>query len=110
MPIHNWEKAPVGLYHHFHQSWAVNLAEGLNAGVLPAGFFALVDQRAIGLIPDVLALKKLPGRKPPPRRRAAGWRSPTPRRGSATSPDSPTTRSTPPAPTASRSATRSARW
>ena len=65
MPIHNWKKAPVGLYHHFHQSWAVNLAEGLNAGVLPAGFFALVDQRAIGLIPDVLALKKLPGRKPP---------------------------------------------
>jgi hypothetical protein len=57
MPVHNWLPVPVGLYHHFHQSWAVILAEGLNNGVLPAGYFALVDQRAIGLIPDVLALK-----------------------------------------------------
>jgi hypothetical protein len=63
VPIHDWKQVPDGLYHHFHQSWAVNLAEGLNAGVLPAGFFALVDQRAIGLIPDVLALKKGPGRQ-----------------------------------------------
>ncbi len=65
MPIHDWDRTPTGLYHHFHQSWAVNLAEGLNAGVLPPGFYALVDQRAVGLIPDVLALKKLPGRTPP---------------------------------------------
>jgi hypothetical protein len=58
MPVHNWLRVPVGLYHHFHKSWAVILAEGLNNGVLPAGYFALVDQRAIGLIPNVLALKK----------------------------------------------------
>jgi hypothetical protein len=56
--IHNWVKPPVGIYHHFHQSWTVLLAEGLNGGVLPPGYFALVDQRAIGLIPDVLALKR----------------------------------------------------
>jgi hypothetical protein len=59
----------VGLYHHFHQSWAVILAEGLNEGVLPAGYFALVDQRAIGLVPDGLALKtgprsQIPGGSP----------------------------------------------
>lgn len=60
MPIHNWMAAPVVLYHHFHQSWTVNLAEGLNAGVLPAGYFALVDQRSIGMVPDVLALTTRP--------------------------------------------------
>jgi hypothetical protein len=60
MPVHVWTVPPVGLYHHFQQSWAVRLAEGLNDGVLPEGFFALVDQRAIGLIPDVLALGKRP--------------------------------------------------
>jgi hypothetical protein len=56
MPVHIWLPVPVGLYHHFHQSSAVILAESLNNDVLPAGYFALVDQRAIGLIPDVLAL------------------------------------------------------
>lgn len=65
MPIHNWKAAPVGLYHHFHQSWTVNLAEGLNAGVLPAGYFALVDQRSIGMVPDVLALAMKPSAKAP---------------------------------------------
>ncbi|MFO0823227.1 MAG: DUF4058 family protein [Gemmataceae bacterium] len=60
MPIHDWKKAPVGLYHHFHQSWTAYLAEGLNTGVLPPGYFALVDQRAIGLVPDVLALTASP--------------------------------------------------
>jgi Protein of unknown function (DUF4058) len=60
MPIHNWKRASVGLYHHFHQTWAVTLAEGLNAGVLPNGYFALIDQRTIELAPDVLALKLEP--------------------------------------------------
>ena len=67
MPIHDWTRPPVGMYHHFHQSWAVNMAEALNGGPLPAGYYALVDQRAIGLIPDILALKKgPPSRTPPP--------------------------------------------
>jgi hypothetical protein len=45
VPIHDWKKAPVGLYHHFHQSWACELCNCLNAGLLPAKHFALVDQR-----------------------------------------------------------------
>jgi hypothetical protein len=65
MPVHDWLPVPIGLYHHFHQSWAVILAEGLNNGVLPSGYFALVDQRAIGLIPDVLALKRGEKTRPP---------------------------------------------
>jgi hypothetical protein len=43
MPIHNWSRAEVGLFHHFHQSWTVLLAEGLNGGLLPTGYFALVE-------------------------------------------------------------------
>ena len=58
MPIHDWKRAPVGLYHHFYQSWAVNLAEGLNDGVLPKCYFALIDQRAIGLVPAILTLAR----------------------------------------------------
>lgn len=56
MPIHDWKRADTGLFHHFHQSWAVGLAEGLNAGVLPSGLFALVEQKAMGVEPDVLTL------------------------------------------------------
>ncbi len=66
MPIHNWKDAPVGLYHHFHQSWCSELCNGLNAGVLPAGYFALIDQRTIGMISDVLTLTT------PPSSRASG--------------------------------------
>jgi hypothetical protein len=58
VPIHDWTRPPVGLYHHFHQQWAGELCNALNAGVLPAGYFALVDQRAVGLVPDVLALRR----------------------------------------------------
>ncbi|MBA4192048.1 MAG: DUF4058 domain-containing protein, partial [Planctomycetaceae bacterium] len=64
MPIHNWKAAPVGLYHHFHQSWCSELCNGLNAGVLPAGYFALIDQRAIGMVPDVLTLTTSPSSRP----------------------------------------------
>ena len=56
MPIHDWKRAPAGLFHHFHQRWTGELCDGLNSGVLPAGFFALIEQKAIGLEPDILAL------------------------------------------------------
>jgi hypothetical protein len=64
MPIHDWTRPPLGLYHHFHQQWAGELCDALNAGVLPDGYYALVDQRAIGLVPDVLTLKKGPPSRP----------------------------------------------
>jgi len=60
VPIHDWTRPPVGLYHHFHQQWTGELCNALNGGVLPPGYYALVDQRAVGLVPDVLALQKGP--------------------------------------------------
>ena len=60
MPIHDWKSAPPGLFHHFHQSWTVELCDRLNDGILPEGFFALIEQKAIGREPDVMTLALRP--------------------------------------------------
>jgi len=57
MPIHDWTKVPAGLFHHFHQSWSMRLTDALNAGRLPKGISALVEQRSGPLEPDVLAIE-----------------------------------------------------
>ena len=57
MPIHDWTRVPSGLFHHFHQSWSVRMADALNAGCLPRGVAALVEQRAGIKEPDVLAIQ-----------------------------------------------------
>lgn len=46
MPIHDWSRAPAGLFHDFHQSWSIRIKDALNAGRLPRGLAALVEQRA----------------------------------------------------------------
>jgi hypothetical protein len=65
VPIHDWTKPLVGLFHHFHQRWAGELCDGLNGGVLPAGYYALVEQDTPRWEPDVLALKIGGGSGPP---------------------------------------------
>ncbi len=57
MPVHDWKRVDAGLFHNFHQTWAVQLSNALNAGVLPSDYFSLVEQNVRGPIPDVLALK-----------------------------------------------------
>ena len=46
MPIHDWSRVPVGLYHYFHQHWSIEIAATLNRGRLPKGVAALVEQRS----------------------------------------------------------------
>ncbi len=58
MPIHNWKRADANLFHHFHQQWTMTICNRLNAGLLPRGYSALVEQHAAGLVPDVLALQR----------------------------------------------------
>jgi len=65
MPIHDWTRVDAGLFHDFHQSWAVTLRNALNAGVLPPDYFALVEQNIRGPIPDVLTLELAPAREEP---------------------------------------------
>lgn len=57
MPIHDWTQVPSGLFHDFHQSWSIRIKDALNAGRLPTGVSALVEQRSGPREPDVLAIE-----------------------------------------------------
>jgi len=70
MPIHDWSRVPAGLFHHFHQQWAGSICNALNAGRLPKGFYALLEQHAAGVIPDVVTLQR--GPRPSERRNPPG--------------------------------------
>src|SRR5579883_36818 len=62
MTVHDWTRADGGLFHAFHSAWVIHLSEGLNAGILPDGYYARPEQhvgRAVA--PDVLTLRS-PGR------------------------------------------------
>ena len=56
MPIHDWTREDAGTFHNFHESWITRLIDSLNAGRLPAGHFAMADQRVVGWEPDVVTL------------------------------------------------------
>jgi hypothetical protein len=57
MPVHDWTRVPAGIFHHFHLEWVGDLSGALNCGLLPTGFYALGEQFAGGLGPDVLTLQ-----------------------------------------------------
>ena len=56
MPVHDWTRVFPGTFHHFHGAWVTHLAESLNRGLLPPEYFALTEQHAGEIIPDVLTL------------------------------------------------------
>ena len=64
MPIHDWTRVPAGLFHDFHQTWAVHIKTALNSGLLPKGVSALVEQRVGSKEADVLSVES---RRPPKR-------------------------------------------
>jgi hypothetical protein len=64
MPIHDWTRVPAGIFHDFHHEWIATIKHALNAGVLPPGYYALAEQVAAGLGPDVLTLESV-SRVPP---------------------------------------------
>src|SRR5437660_8558602 len=57
MPIHDWSRVDANLFHDFHQTWTIGIRNALNAGLLPKGYSALVEQHASGVVPDVIALQ-----------------------------------------------------
>jgi hypothetical protein len=57
MPVHDWKPVDANIFHDFHQTWSINIRNALNER-LPAGYSALVEQHAGGLIPDVLTLER----------------------------------------------------
>ena len=61
MPIHDWTRVRANRFHDFHQRWTVAISDALNEGLLPSGYFALVEQVTAGPEPDVVTLS-LPGK------------------------------------------------
>ena len=58
MPIHDWSRVNANLFHHFHQSWTVNIANSLNSGLLPKRYSALIERHSATLgvgVQEILA-------------------------------------------------------
>jgi hypothetical protein len=58
MPIHDWTRVDAGIFHAFHHDWITEIARALNHGLLPSDYYALPEQIAGGLGPDVLTLQR----------------------------------------------------
>ena len=58
MPIHDWTRVYAGIFHDFHHAWIEETKRALNNGILPSDYYALAEQTAGGLHPDVLALER----------------------------------------------------
>jgi hypothetical protein len=56
MPIHDWTRVKPGIFHHFHHEWISAISRALNGGLLPPGYYALAEQIAGGMGPDMLTL------------------------------------------------------
>lgn len=44
MPIHDWSRVDANLFHDFHQTWTVRIANALNDGRLPKEHSALIER------------------------------------------------------------------
>ena len=58
MPIHDWTQVDAGIFHDFHHLWITEIRRALNRGLLPPEYYAMAEQIAGGLGPDVLTLKR----------------------------------------------------
>jgi len=58
MPVHDWMRVDAGTFHHFHHSWIEEIQRALNKGLLPSDYYAMSEQIAGGLGPDVLTLHR----------------------------------------------------
>jgi hypothetical protein len=57
MPVHDWTRVDAGIFHHFHIGWLDDLSRALNRGLLPPDYYALAEQMAGMVGPDVLTLQ-----------------------------------------------------
>jgi hypothetical protein len=65
VPIHDWTRVDAGILHDFHNAWLTEIRNVLNNGTLPEGYYALTEQHAGRIIPDVLRLHVTPARQEP---------------------------------------------
>ncbi|HWY87607.1 MAG TPA: DUF4058 family protein, partial [Gemmataceae bacterium] len=59
MPIHDWTTVMPGVFHDFHHEWIGTIKRSLNAGRLPAGYYAMAEQIAGGSGPDIVTLENM---------------------------------------------------
>ena len=57
MPIHDWTQVKAGIFHAFHVYWLDEISRALNRGLLPPDYYALPEQIAGGLVPDIRTLR-----------------------------------------------------
>src|SRR5207253_2019397 len=56
-PVHDWTRVDAGIFHDFHHGWIMEIARALNRSILPADYYAPMEQHAAGFGPDVLTLQ-----------------------------------------------------
>lgn len=52
----------AGTFHAFHVSWIAELQRAMNGGILPSSYYAMAEQVAGEVIPDMLTLQDIGGR------------------------------------------------
>lgn len=57
MTVHDWTRVDAGIFHAFHHDWVTEISRALNRGLLPPSYYALPEQIAGGVGPDVLGLR-----------------------------------------------------
>jgi len=58
MPIHEWTHVDAGIFHDFHHAWIEENKRALNRSLKGTDYYALAEQVAGGLGPDVLTLQR----------------------------------------------------
>lgn len=58
VPIHDWTLVPAGIFHHFHHEWISVISRAVNHSLLGTSYYALAEQIAGGMGPDVLTLQR----------------------------------------------------
>jgi hypothetical protein len=59
MPIHDWSRVGVGVFHDFHHAWIEQIKEVLNVRILPPDYYALAERHSAGFGSDVLTLHEI---------------------------------------------------
>lgn len=58
MQVHDWTRVTAGTFHAFHLAWTAELQRALNRGLLPDDHYALAEQVAGEIAPDLLTLRQ----------------------------------------------------
>ena len=59
MPVHDWSRVSAGTFHDFHLAWIAEIRNALNTGLLPPDYYAMAEQIAGDIGPDVLTLQTM---------------------------------------------------